>query len=116
MRLLEEKFYINYSVEYPAQKLANSVSGSTLIFRTLSGHKINSVEPTDRHDVHGYSGQPALPQEPMQFMVFTHFTMRTHGVNQAFRLVEDIWLHRKSHQIRFFWKETLFTSYVRIVK
>ena len=31
-----------------------------------------------------------------------HFTMRTHGVNQAFRFVEGIWLHRKSHQIRFF--------------
>ena len=25
-----------------------------------------------------------------------HFTMRTHGVNQAFRFVECIWLHRKS--------------------
>ena len=32
----------------------------------------------------------------------THFTMRTHGVNQAFRFVEGIWLHRKSRQIRFF--------------
>ena len=31
-----------------------------------------------------------------------HFTMRTHGVNQAFRFLEGIWLHRKSHQIRFF--------------
>ena len=30
-----------------------------------------------------------------------HFTMRTHGVNQAFRFVEGIWLHRESHQIRF---------------
>ena len=28
-----------------------------------------------------------------------HFTLRTHGVNQAFRFVEGIWLHRKSHQI-----------------
>ena len=27
-----------------------------------------------------------------------HFTLRTHGVNQAFRFVEGIWLHRKSHQ------------------
>ena len=25
-----------------------------------------------------------------------HFTMRTYGVNQAFRFDEDIWLHRKS--------------------
>ena len=31
-----------------------------------------------------------------------HFTRRTHGVNQAFRFVEIVWLHRKSHQIRFF--------------
>ena len=29
-----------------------------------------------------------------------HFTMRTHEENQAFRFVEGIWLHRKSHQIR----------------
>ena len=34
-----------------------------------------------------------------------HFTMRTHGVNQAFRFVEGIWLHRKCHQIRFFFSE-----------
>ena len=31
-----------------------------------------------------------------------HLTMRTHGVNQAYRFVEGIWLHRKSRQIRFF--------------
>ena len=31
--------------------------------------------------------------------------MRTHGVNQAFRFVGGIWLHRKSRQLRFFsWK------------
>ena len=29
-----------------------------------------------------------------------HFTMRTYGVNQAFRFGERIWLHRKSRQIR----------------
>ena len=29
-----------------------------------------------------------------------HFTMRTHGVNQAFRFVEGIFLHRKIRQIR----------------
>ena len=34
-----------------------------------------------------------------------HFTVRTHGVNQAFRFFEGIWLHRKSHQIRFFLSE-----------
>ena len=31
-----------------------------------------------------------------------HFTMRTYRVNQAFRFVEGIWLHRKSRPIRFF--------------
>ena len=36
-----------------------------------------------------------------------HFTMRTHGVNQAFRFVECIWLYRKSHQIRFFSEKDL---------
>ena len=36
-----------------------------------------------------------------------HFTMRTHGVNQAFRFVEGIRLHRKSHQIRFFLEKDL---------
>ena len=34
-----------------------------------------------------------------------HLTMLTHEVNQAFRFVEGIWLHRKSHQIRFFFSE-----------
>ena len=34
-----------------------------------------------------------------------HFPMRTHGVNQIFRFVEGIWLHRKSRQIRFFFSE-----------
>ena len=29
-----------------------------------------------------------------------HFTMRTNGVNQAFRFVEGIWLHQKCRQIR----------------
>ena len=28
------------------------------------------------------------------------FAMRTYGVNQAFRLVEGIWLHRKGRQVR----------------
>jgi len=36
-----------------------------------------------------------------------HFTMRTHGVNQAFRFVEGIWLHRKIRQIRFFLEKDL---------
>ena len=37
-------------------------------------------------------------------MVF-YFTMRTHGVNQAFRFVQGMWLHRKSHQPRFFFSK-----------
>ena len=36
-----------------------------------------------------------------------HFTIRAHGVNQAFRFVEGIWLHRKCHQIRFFFGKDL---------
>ena len=31
--------------------------------------------------------------------MIAHFTMRTHEVNQAFRFVEGIWLHRKRRQI-----------------
>ena len=36
------------------------------------------------------------------YQMVAHFTMRTHGVNQAFRFVEGIWLHLKSRQILFF--------------
>ena len=36
------------------------------------------------------------------YEMVAHFTMRTYGVNEAFRFVEGTWLHRKSHQIRFF--------------
>ena len=40
--------------------------------------------------------------------------MRTYGVKQVFQFVEGIWLHRKSRQIRGFFREiTWFTSYVR---
>ena len=42
-----------------------------------------------------------------------HFTMCTNGVNQAFRFVEGIWLHRKSRQIREETEKAYFTSYVR---
>ena len=34
-------------------------------------------------------------------------SMRTYGVNQAFRFVEGIWLHRKSRQIHFFTEKDL---------
>ena len=40
-------------------------------------------------------------------------TMRTYGVNQEYRFVGGIWLHRKSRQIRFFSEITYFPSYVR---
>ena len=36
-----------------------------------------------------------------------HYAMRTHGVNQAFRFVEGIWLHREIHQIQFFFRKGL---------
>ena len=42
-----------------------------------------------------------------------HFTMRTHGVNQAFRFVEGIWLHRESHQMRFFLRKKTFFYIIR---
>ena len=34
------------------------------------------------------------------YKMVAHFTMRTHGVKKTFRVVECIWLHRKSRQIR----------------
>ena len=40
--------------------------------------------------------------------------MLTYEVNQVFRIVEGIWLHRNSRQIRFFFSEKIYyTSYVR---
>ena len=36
-----------------------------------------------------------------------HFTMHTHGVCQAFRYLEGIWIHRKSRQIHFFFVKDL---------
>ena len=45
-----------------------------------------------------------FPSSPCFFLyqMVAHFTLRTYGVNQEFRFVEGIWLHRKSSQIRFF--------------
>ena len=34
------------------------------------------------------------------YKMVAHFTMRTYELNQAFRFVEGIWIHRKSRQIR----------------
>ena len=42
-----------------------------------------------------------------------NLTMRTHGVNQAFRFVEGIWLHRMSHQIGYFLPEKKTFSFMR---
>ena len=41
-----------------------------------------------------------------------HFTMRTFGVNQAFRFFKGIWLHGKTRQIENS-EKNCFTSYVR---
>ena len=35
-------------------------------------------------------------------------TMRVYGVNKEFRFDEDIWLHRKSGEIQFFFGKYLF--------
>ena len=34
------------------------------------------------------------------YKMVAHITMRTYGLNEAFRFVESSWLHRKSRQIR----------------
>ena len=39
------------------------------------------------------------------YQMVAHLTMRTYGGNQAFRFVEGIWLHRKSRQIRNFFRK-----------
>ena len=36
-----------------------------------------------------------------------HLTMHTYEVNQAFRFVEGIWLHRKSRKSEFFFSEKI---------
>ena len=38
-----------------------------------------------------------------------HLTMRTHGVNQAFRFVEGIWLHRRVVKSDFFTEKTFYS-------
>ena len=52
-------------------------------------------------------------QQPIKVRIVTwflyymvaHFTLRTYGLNQEFRFDEGIWLHQKSHQIRFLFSE-----------
>ena len=50
----------------------------------------------------------ALSKTWFLYKMVAHINMRTHGVNQAFRFVEGIWLHRKSRQIRFSVGKDLF--------
>ena len=45
-----------------------------------------------------------------------HYTMRTYGVNQVFRFVEGIWLHRKSRQIRSFFSEKDLVFIIRALR
>ena len=44
-----------------------------------------------------------------------HFIMRTYGLNQTFRFVEGILVHRKSLQIRFFFSDIQLHHAVRIM-
>ena len=44
--------------------------------------------------------EKGVEEEREHGFLVAHKTMRTYGVNQAFRF--GIWLHRKSRQIRFF--------------
>ena len=68
-------------------------------------------------EIHPYTALKAPGYSWFLYWMVALFTMRIHGVIQAFRFVEYVWLHRKSRQIRFFWGEkTLFTSYMRNVK
>ena len=41
-----------------------------------------------------------------------HFVMHSYGVNQKCRFVEDIWLHRKRRQNRFFFREKPILHYM----
>ena len=45
--------------------------------------------------------------------MLAHNKVRENRVNQVFRFVEGIWLHRKSRQIREETEKAYFTSYVR---
>ena len=51
--------------------------------------ELNSVQWCDQTMVHIYQ-------------MVAQNTVRTYGVNQVFRFVKGIWLHRQSRQIRFF--------------
>ena len=74
--LLETSFYWTYS------------------FLVMAGKEFVGWTDDLRSPGHGFYNR---------WLLNAHFTMRTHGVNQAFRFVEGIWLHRKSHRIRFFY-------------
>ena len=54
-----------------------------------------------------YFGETLVLYSLFLYWIVAHFTMRTHGLNQAFRCVEGIWLHRKSRQIRKYFRKRL---------
>ena len=47
------------------------------------------------------------------YKMVAHFSMRTHGLHQALRFVEGIWLHRKSRQLRFHFSEKDLVFFIR---
>ena len=51
------------------------------------------------------STTPSIHGFYIRWLLISLCALRTHGVNQTFRFVEGIWLHRKSRQIRFFLSE-----------
>ena len=46
------------------------------------------------------------------YQMVAYSTMRTYGVNQAFRFIEGLCLHRKSRQIRFLGKDIIRAQHV----
>ena len=46
------------------------------------------------------------------YHMVAHFVMHPYGVNQEFRFVEGIWLHRNSRQIRFFLLSEITIFYI----
>ena len=52
-------------------------------------------------------------QNQFLYQMVAHFTMRIFGLNQVFRFIEGIGLHRKTRQIRKKSEKPYFASYVR---
>ena len=47
------------------------------------------------------------------YYMVAHYTVRTYGVNQVFRLVKGFRLHRQSRQIRFFFVGKYLLHFMR---